>query len=255
MILAVNIGNTNIRAALGHLDGTSCKIISQTVFYAHEGCIIDQIEAGLGLIWDQVEGSIIATVVPAHTDMIMSALEHKIGKPVKRIDINKCGHLHTDQYEGLLGEDRAVCCAQALQKYSPPFIVIDYGTATTINIVNGDGEFLGGAILTGLQTGLDALTHNTAQLPQISQMAAKKIEIPLIGKNTIQNLYSGAVIGLACATEGFLCRIEKELGVKMPVIITGGHGPVILPHCRFDYIHEPSLLLEGLLALYKNQNL
>jgi len=243
MILAVNIGNTNIRAAIG---GQS--IIKQTVFHSDEGCVTDLIEAGLGAIWDQIEGTIIATVVPEHTDMIVSALEKKTKRPVKRIDKNHCGHLRVDRYEGLLGEDRIVCCAQALRKFSSPFVVIDYGTATTINVVNGDGEFIGGAILTGLQTGLDALTRNTAQLPPISTVTE---QIPLIGKSTVENLLSGAVVGLACATEGFLTRIEEEMGCKMPVIVTGGHGPIILPYCRFDYIHEPSLLLEGLLALHR----
>ena len=242
MILAVNIGNTNIRAAIG------CRsIVKQTVFYANGGCLIDEIEAGLGAVWDKIEGSIIATVVPGNTDMVVSALKNKTGRPVKRIDKNNCGNLRIDRYEGLLGEDRIVCCARALQKFSPPFVVIDYGTATTINVVNGCGQFIGGAILTGLQTGLDALTRNTAQLPQIN---AVKEKVPLIGKNTVENLQSGAVIGLACAAEGFLNRIEDEMGCKMPVIVTGGHSPVILPYCRFDYIHEPSLLLEGLLALY-----
>jgi len=242
MILAVNIGNTNIRAAIG------CqRIVKQTVFYIDEGCVIDQIEAGLGDIWAQIDGSIIATVVPDHTDMVVSALEQKTGRPVRRIDKKHCGNLRVDKYEGLLGEDRIICCAQALRKFSAPFVVIDYGTATTINVVNGSGAFIGGAILTGLQTGLDALTHNTAQLPQIS---AAEAHIPLIGKNTVENLQSGAVIGLACATEGFLNRIEAEMGCKMPVIVTGGHGPIVLPYCRFDYIHEPSLLLEGLLALH-----
>ncbi|MCL2421643.1 MAG: type III pantothenate kinase [Defluviitaleaceae bacterium] len=252
MILAVNIGNTNIRAALGHADGT---IADQTVFHIDKGNILDQIEAGLSPAWDQIEGSIIATVVPEHTHAVVSALKSKINGSVKRIDIKNCGSLRVDQYEGLLGEDRVVCCAQALQKFSTPFVVIDFGTATTINVVNGDGAFIGGAILAGLQTGLDALTRNTAQLPQISGSDAKKTEILLIGKNTKENLHSGAVIGLACAMEGFLFRIKKEMGYceKTPVIVTGGHAPAILPYCQFDYIHEPSLLLEGLLTLYRGQ--
>ena len=251
MILAVNIGNTNIRAAIGRHE-----IIDQIVFYATDGPIIEQIEAGLGSVWDQIEGSIIASVVPSQTEMVKAALEQKTGRPVKQVNKNLCGDLRVDKYEGLLGEDRVVCCAQALNKMrksSPeglhkPFVVIDYGTATTINVVNGDGEFLGGAILTGLQTGLDALTRNTAQLPHIE---IEKAEIPLIGTNTIENLQSGAAIGLACATEGFLKRIEEEMGCQLSVIVTGGHGPVVLPYCRFDYIHEPSLLLEGLLELYR----
>jgi len=246
MRLAVNIGNTNIRAALGDKD----NIIAQTVFYVDEGQVTDLIEAGLGNdIWHKIKETLIATVVPSYTETVMTAIEAKTKKPVKRLNINKLGDLKIDQYQSVLGEDRAVCCARALQKYSPPFVVIDYGTAATINVVNGEGEFLGGAILPGLHTGLKALTSKTAQLPDIEKFDTN---IPVIGKNTLQNLQSGAAIGLACATEGFLSRIEEELGKKskeIKVIVTGGHGPVILPYCRFSYFHDPSLLLEGLLSL------
>jgi len=241
MILAVNIGNTNIRAAIGQHG----NIKTQAVVYAEEG--IQQIEANLSLAWDKIEDSIIASVVPSKTEAIIKFLEEKIQKPVKRINIRNCGDLKTDSYAKPLGEDRVVCCARALQKFSPPFVVIDYGTATTINIVNACGEFIGGSILVGLQTGLDALTKNTKQLPQI--YAATAGEIPLIGKNTTENLQSGAIFGLACATEGMVNKMQKELNCGFKIIVTGGHAPYILPYCDFDYIHEPSLLLEGLLNI------
>ena len=260
MILAINIGNTNIRAAVGNQN-----IIAQTVFYASESDVITQIESGFkGIelkqsehkesrfgknIWDIIDDSIIASVVPSRTDIIASSLEKKIGAPSRRINIKQCGNLKVNLYEGLLGEDRVVCCAKALQKFTPPFVVIDYGTATTVNVVTKNGEFAGGAIFPGLQTGLDALTGNTGQLPQISNLDRIKEPITLIGKNTVENLKSGAVIGQACAAEGFISRIEEELNCKLSVIVTGGHGPVVLPYCRFEYIYEPSLLLEGLLML------
>jgi len=242
MILAVNIGNTNIRVALGDL---------QAVFYSiypmDEAFVIAQIEEGLGAdVWGKVEDSIIATVVPAHTDIVKSAIRRKTGLEARRVDIQNCGTLNISHYQGLLGEDRVVCCAYALQKFTPPFIVIDYGTATTINVVNGTGEFMGGAILTGLQTGLEALTRNTAQLPSIDF----KEDIPLIGRNTVENLRVGAVVGLACSTGGYIRRIEQAMACSLLVIVTGGHAPIILPHCDFDYKYEPSLLLDGLLALY-----
>ena len=248
MILATNIGNTNIRVALG------CpNLFKQAVFYAHEDDFIGQIEARLfsgdKMMWDKITDNIIATVVPEQTDMVISALYQKTQKPVKRIDIRNCGNLRTNQYEGLLGEDRVVCCARALQKYQPPFAVIDFGTATTINIVNKNGEFLGGAILPGLLTGLNALNRKTAQLPLIERIERMDESIPLIGKNTIENLVSGAVIGMACATQGFISRVEEELACKLNIVVTGGHTEKILPHCHFDYIHEPTLLLEGLLGL------
>ena len=241
MILAINIGNTNIRAAIGN-----GGIEAQTVFYAHTDNIIDHLQEGFGDIWDKIKGSIIATVVPEQEGKVMKALQDKIKKPVKRVDVRNCGNLRTDKYKGLLGEDRVVCCARALQKYAVPLAVIDFGTATTINVVDKEGEFIGGAILPGLRTGLDALVRNTAQLPPITVGKS----IPLIGKNTTENLESGAVIGLACAVEGFLGRIEKELGYEISVVVTGGHAPVILPYCQFEYSHEPVLLLEGLLSLW-----
>ena len=247
MILAINIGNTNMRAALGDEKG----IVAQTVFYSHEGLM--QIETNMGAsIWDKIEGCIIATVVPSQTEIVLGMLQEK-RKLVKRVDIRNCGKLKTERYTGLLGEDRVVCCASALQKYSPPFVVIDYGTATTINLVDANCEFLGGVILCGLRTGLNALTKNTAQLPSIDDLKT----VPLIGTNTAENLISGAVIGLACATEGIIARMETEMGIKenggiLPAIVTGGHAPTILPHCHFEHKHEPSLLLEGLLSLWKD---
>ena len=282
MILAVSVGNTNVRAAVGQ-----GSVLKQTVFRRaflksgntdthgtiealeagycpvsnYDEChasVIKRIQDGLGIVWGQIRGGIVSTVVPGCTDVIVSNLEGKIGRPVQRIDVKHCGGLDIELYENLPGEDRVVCCAHALQKFTPPFVVVDYGTATTVNVVNAKGQFMGGAILPGLQTGLDALAHNTAQLPQIS-MLTKKSTIPLIGKNTAENLQSGAVIGLACATEGFIRRISEfcefaiiERGSKIPVIVTGGHGSAILPYCQFDCIHEPDLLLEGLLSLYRS---
>lgn len=243
MILAVSIGNTNIRAAIG----TSNELKSQTVFYANNCSIIEQIEASFGPIWGQVEGSILASVVPQKTDIIVTALANKTGYPVTRVNIKKCGSLNTNAYEGLLGEDRAVCCYSALQKFAPPFVVVDFGTATTINVVNTNGELIGGAILPGLLTGILALSKNTAQLPSIKDIPK---DVPLIGKNTHENLISGAVNGLSFAVEGFVNKITNQYNLNKPkVIATGGHAPVVLPYCQFEYNHEPSLLLEGLLSL------
>ena len=253
MILSVNIGNTNIRAAIGEK-----SISAQSVFYANEGYTINLIETRLlkpnNIPWGQIKECRMATVVPDNLDKIITDLQSKTGQPVKRIDIRHCGNLRTDQYTGLLGEDRVICCAYTLQKYTPPFVVIDCGTATTINVVNNKGEFLGGAILPGLLTGLNALQQNTAQLPLIEEIVGN---IPILGTNTKENLKSGAVIGISCALEGFLQRINEILQIenqlknqiKVNVIVTGGHAPVILPYCRFDYFHEPDLLMEGLMAL------
>ena len=253
MILAVNAGNTTIRAALGQKNGPPH---SQIVFCAKnldEAVLVRQIEERLGAdIWGRIQGSILASVVPEYREIIKAVITHKTGRPVQRVDTLNCGSLKTGQYEGLLGEDRAVCCAQALKKFAPPLVVIDCGTATTVNVVNESGEFLGGAIMAGLQTGLDSLARKTAQLPAIKGGSG---EISAIGKNTEECLLSGAVIGLAAAIEGYVERIAEHLNAVPKIILTGGHAELVLPHCRFDYIHEPLLLLEGLFDLYTLYNL
>jgi type III pantothenate kinase len=259
MILAVNIGNTNIRAAAAGYDTSgNAEIITQTIFYADglstEAHIAAEIEKGLGAdIWGSIEGSIIATVVPQQTSAAVTAITGKTGHRVKRIDINNCGGLRLGNYKGIPGEDRIVCCAHALKKYPPPFIVIDFGTATTVNVVNANGEFIGGSIFAGLHISLEALVKNTAQLPAVGGMAENLSTVKVIGNGTEECLLSGAIIGLAAAAGGFVSRIKKELNgtnKELPVIITGGHARVILPHYEYEYIHEPDLLLEGLFSLY-----
>jgi type III pantothenate kinase len=247
MILAVNIGNTNIRVAVKN---------SQTVFYTRENFdaafFISEVESGLGAeIWAKITGSMVASVVPKNTEIITNALEEKTKNPVKRVNVRNCGALKTEKYNGLLGDDRAVCCAMALKNFAPPFIVVDCGTATTINVVNESGEFLGGAILTGLQTGINALSESTAQLPLISNLM-ENTEIKIIGGNTAECILSGAVIGLAGAIDGFVNKVSESLRCSAKVIITGGHAPIILPHLCCEFTHRPSLLLDGLFYLFEN---
>jgi type III pantothenate kinase len=238
VILAVNIGNTNIRVAL---EGAK-----EAVFYTTENFdaafFLGEIENGLGAeIFEKITGSIVASVVPQNTEIAVKALKERTKKPVKTVKIRDLEMFA--RYEGLLGDDRAVCCLMALKEFPPPLIIVDCGTATTINVVNADGKFLGGAILAGLQTSLNTLTKSTAQLPVVEY---SKQEITLIGKNTTDCMLSGAVIGLACAIDGFVGKI----GIGK-VIITGGHAPIILPYLTCEFVHKPSLLLDGLFNLYK----
>lgn len=249
MIMAVNIGNTNIRTAIGNKGEK--EIIKEAVLTAKElnseGDFKNFIEKSFGLnIWRDIDGSIISTVVPEKTSFVTDAVIAETGKSPQRIDAQSRRKLYA-QYDGLLGEDRVACCAGALKKYGPPFIVVDFGTATTVNVVNPEGDFIGGAILAGVRTSLLALSDNTAQLPNIEMDA----RIPVIGKNTRENLLSGAVIGSAFAVEGYIRRMEWEMDRKLPVIITGGHAPIVLPYCKFVNMHEPGMLLMGLFALYE----
>lgn len=248
VIMAVNIGNTNIRTAVGEKGDK--RIDKEAILTARElnsaGDFKSFIEESFGVdIWESINGSIISTVVPEKTSFVTDAVIQETGKAPQRIDMHNSRKIYV-KYEGLLGEDRMACCAGALQKYEPPFIVVDFGTATTVNVVNKDGEFIGGSILAGVRTSLLALSENTSQLPRIDIDA----RIPVIGKNTGENLLSGAVIGSAFAVEGYVRQVERDMGTNIPVIVTGGHASIVLPYCGFANMHEPSLLLMGLFALY-----
>ena len=247
MILAVNIGNTNIRAAIGQR-----QPVSEAVAFWEEVPTGDAVawffeEQFGGDLWQRIEGCIIASVAPKKTPVVMDAIRAKTSAPLRRIGFASLRGLSVARYKDTPGEDRVVCCVGALQKYAPPLIMIDFGTATTVNVIDAEKRFLGGAILAGLHISLEALAGRTAQLPLIEQLRG---EIPLIGGSTREGLISGAVLGEAFAAEGYVARLRESLGAGTPVIVTGGHAPAILPYCTFAHIHEPNLLLSGLFALY-----
>ncbi|MDR1703346.1 MAG: type III pantothenate kinase [Clostridiales bacterium] len=244
-ILAVGVGNTNLQAAVGEYKRFKTWHMPMKEMSAEH--FSDYIEHDFGPeIWNNLEGSVLSTVYPEKTPALIGIIEKKTGKPVKRVDLTNCGGI-TSAYQGLLGEDRLVCCAGALRVTEPPFIVADFGTAATINVVNKGGAFAGGAIMTGVKTGLLALSEGTAQLP----LTELKPDSPVVGVNTAQNLISGAVIGAACALEGYIRRIWNELGYETPIIITGGDAGAVLPHFRLRCRYEPELLIQGLFAVYE----
>ena len=145
-----------------------------------------------------------------------------------------------------LGNDLIVAAAAALDKHTPPLIIFDFGTATTISVIDKNGIFLGVSIFPGVKTAMNALFDNTSQLPAI------KIEAPksAIGENTIQSMQSGAVFGNAAMVDGMIDRIEDELGYKTTVIATGGLAQCLIPYCKHEIIYDEAILLKGLQLLY-----
>ena len=133
-------------------------------------------------------------------------------------------------------------------KYKLPAIVIDFGTATTFDIVSKDGVFLGGVIMPGLNLQFKSLSSNTSKLPRISAGISEKA----IGDSTENALLSGIMRGSACAIEGLIHQCELELGEKATIIATGGQSRLISEYMirRFDYI-DSSLTLEGLKSIFE----
>ena len=134
-----------------------------------------------------------------------------------------------------------------LAEYEAPLILIDLGTATTVEVVTQPRTYLGGVIYPGVKLSLDALTSRAAQLPGISLDKPRQV----IGKNTVDCMRSGMMYGTAAMLDGVIERIEEELGYTCTLVATGGLAQFVIPLCKREIILEKDLLLKGLNIIYK----
>ena len=248
MVLAINIGNTNI--AVGNFSGNDAVVHR----YNHkerklQEDFINSLKEDF-LNKKDIKTVAIASVVPELTPVISDMLLEATGKNPILINTSTDFGLDFSAYDSrLLGTDRLLCCVAALNKYQVPAIVIDLGTAITVNVLDIKGAFIGGSILPGIQMGLDALTKGTALLPK------GKLVVPdtIIGNNTATCLTSGAIYGAASIIEGMVNKTEKELGYRCSVIVTGGSAKDIIPFCDVELVYDPNLLLEGIVMTMGKQ--
>ena len=145
-----------------------------------------------------------------------------------------------------LGADLVVNAVAGLHYYGAPIIMIDMGTATTISVVDEKKNYVGGMILPGVKVSLDSLVNRTSQLPRISLEAPRKV----IGRNTIDCMKSGIVMGQAACLDGMIERIYEELGYEAPVVATGGLAASIVPYCKKKIVCDNELTLKGLGLIY-----
>jgi type III pantothenate kinase len=148
---------------------------------------------------------------------------------------------------GQVGSDRIVVAVAALQEYKAPLMIVDMGTATTIEVVLPPKTYVGGVIFPGVKLSLDALTSRAAQLPGISLDKPKQV----IGKNTVDCMRSGMMYGTAAMLDGLIDRIAEELGHTSTIVATGGLAQFVTPLCKHEIILEKELLLKGLNIIYK----
>jgi type III pantothenate kinase len=147
-----------------------------------------------------------------------------------------------------LGSDRLADAVAARERYGAPVVVVDFGTATTFNVVDAAGAFVGGAIAPGLGTAADALADTSARLQRVAMDAGPP---PLIGRNTEQSMRSGVLYGYAGLVAGLLDRIDAELGApRAHVAATGGLAGVVAPLVRRIDAIEPDLTLDGLRHIF-----
>ncbi len=251
MILVIDIGNTNIVA--GCVEGKEI-LFRERLSTAHRATMLEYsvlfktaFEMN-GIDYRKIEGAIISSVVPSVTNIVKEAITKlcEVSPMIVGPGV-KTGISIVIDNPAQLGSDLVVDAVASVEEYSVPQIVIDMGTATTISVIDGKKQFLGGAILPGVAVSHDALIGRTSQLPKVAFEKPKKI----IGSNTVDSIKSGILYGNAGAIEGIVDRFEEELGEKCTVIATGGLAKVIVPLCKREIIVDEDLLLKGLMLIYE----
>lgn len=250
MILAIDIGNTNV--VVGCIQGE--KILFQgrlaTNRDATDLIYLMQIRSILklhGIDRTDLEGAIICSVVPIVTQSVRSAVEILTGERAIVVGPGlKTGLKINIDNPAQLGADRVADAVAAMNLYPVPLITIDMGTATTLGVVDENQTFIGGMIVPGVMVSLNSLSGNTSQLPHISLDPPKNA----IGRNTVDCMRSGIVYHTAAGVDGMIERIEAELGQTCTVVMTGGLSGVIAPYCKHELILDDQLLLKGLMILY-----
>ena len=251
MILAIDIGNTNI--VVGCIDDEKIYFIERlsTVRTKTELEYAIDLKTVLDIYHikrTDIEGCIISSVVPQITNVAKLAAEKILKKEALVLGPGvKTGLNILLDNPGEMGADRVADAVAALTYYPVPLVIVDMGTATTVSVVDEKKRYRGGMILPGVRVSLDALTSRASQLSGISIEEPKR----LIGKNTVDCMKSGILYGNAAAVDGIIDRIEEELGQKVTAIATGGMSKKIIPHCRREIIQDEDLLLKGLLVIYE----
>ncbi|MBR2889661.1 MAG: type III pantothenate kinase [Oscillospiraceae bacterium] len=252
MILTIDVGNSNI--VLGGVEGNDivfeARLRTDATKTSDEYCIdLKMILEVYGIKSVDIEGTIIASVVPQVLNSMQTAVKKLTGKTALVVGPGlKTGLNILIENPAQTGADLVVGCVAALREHKPPMIVVDMGTATTMIVLNKDGALIGGMIAPGVKISLDALTERTALLPGLQLDQPKKA----IGRNTIDCMRSGIMMGAACMLDGMVERMEAELGCKTTVVATGGIAKFVIPMCKTPMIYDKDLLVKGLAALYRD---
>lgn len=251
MVLAIDMGNSNI--VIGCIEEGKilfeerlCTDLSKT-----------ELEYAMGFqsVLDihkinkkQIEGAILSSVVPPLTNVILHSVYKITGLTAMAVGPGiKTGlNLLMDDPKGI-GADLIVDAVAGIAEYGAPLILIDMGTATTVTVVDKEGNYIGGMIIPGLRVALESLVERTSLLPMVSLEPPEKV----IGKNTVDCLKSGLILGSASLLDGQIQRIEKELGYSCKVVATGGLAKIVTPLCSRKMIVDDGLLLKGLYLLYR----
>lgn len=255
MLLAIDLGNTNIK--YGVFNGgklvASFRVSSRISRTADEyGSVLVGLLSDSGIKKSDIDGIIFSSVIPALNYTICHMCEYFFGiSPLIIGPGIKTGLNIKAENPREVGADIIVNSVSAYNKYGGPIVVIDFGTATTFDVINEKCELVGVVIAPGIKTSLEGLVSKTAQLPMVELDAPKTV----IGKNTKHCMQSGIIFGFAGLVDNILRKIKRELGVdELKVVATGGLGEIIAKEVKTINTVDRTLTLDGLRLIYELNN-
>ncbi|SFS95075.1 type III pantothenate kinase [Paenibacillus sp. 453mf] len=251
MILVVDVGNSNIvlgiykKKELLHHFRISTSRQSTVDEY---GVMIHNLFQMSGISASKIEGVIISSVVPPLVNVLEEMCIKYVGKKPLLVGPGIKTGLNL-RYENPreVGADRIVNAVAAIDRYQCPLVVVDFGTATTFDCIDAEGNYLGGAIVPGIGISTEALYQRASKLPRIELEKPKKV----IGRNTVHAMQAGIIFGYAGQVDGIVDRIKDEMKAVPKVIATGGLAELIASETRTIEEVNPMLTLEGLRIIYE----
>jgi type III pantothenate kinase len=250
MLLVVDVGNTQTH--FGTFRGE--ELVEHWRFATVRESTADELGAALGnllelrgLSFKDLSASIVSSTVP-HLEPEWTAMaERYLGHEMLVVGPGlKTGMAIRYDNPREIGADRLVNAVALRARFGGPAVCVDFGTATTFDVVSAEGDYVGGSLMTGIEISLDALTERGARLPKVELAPPKTV----IGKNTIDAIRSGVVFGYAGAIDAILRRLYEELGQRVPVVATGGLARLVVPFTEEIEEVDDLLTLTGLRLIH-----
>jgi type III pantothenate kinase len=246
-LLVVDVGNTNVVLGIYRDDALigSWRLATARERTADEyGILTRQL---VGTAAEKIDGAIVSSVVPPLNSAFARMIEQHFGidplfvEPGVRTGIA----IHVDNPQEV-GADRIVNCVAAFERYGGPSIIVDFGTATTFDVVTANAEYVGGVIAPGLNISAEALFARASRLPRVDIRRPPAV----IGTNTVVNMQSGLYFGYLGLVDGILARMKTELPPLKKILATGGLASLLAPDSEYIEEVRDDLTLEGLKIIY-----
>ena len=253
MLLTLNIGNTSIVIGVFRESDliTSWRIGTDLSKTEDEYAVVFHSLFKLRSVEvSEVTGAIVSSVVPQLELVMNRAIERVFGLTAEALDhqtVLPMRNLY--EYPSEVGFDRLANAVGGKMLFGTPLIIVDFGTATTLDVITREGDYAGGVILPGLEMSADALYRRTSRLPQVPIVKPARV----LGTNTVSSMQSGLFYGSVGAIEGLIERLWRELGYETKVVATGGLAPLFSHESRYISALEPFLALYGLKSIWDQQ--